>query len=184
LPVSAVDHHPTHGSSEGKSSKNTGAICIMHIERAIELHRKKIEPARARPRGAPEAEVLALERRLDVRFPAAYREYLRWMGNDHEGALQGSDCFIRNVETNAKGLQELLRENGVAHPSCRPIVFFLHQGYIAYWFDAADPREDPEVSCFHENGESREILTMGTFSEWLFEELLGISMCLEGQRTN
>lgn len=156
----------------------------MHIERAIELHRAKIEPALGRPRGAPEAEILALERRLGIQLPAAYREYLRWMGNDCKGALRGSDCFIRDVETNANGLRELLLENGVAHPSSRPIVFFLHQGYIAYWFDATDQRDDPELSCFHENGESRAILTMGTFSEWLFEELLGVSMCLETQRTN
>lgn len=156
----------------------------MHIGRAMELHRTRIEPALGRPRGAPEAEILALERRLDARFPAAYREYLRWMGNDCHGALQGSDCFIRDVETNAGGLRELLLENGVAHPSCRPIVFFMHQGYIAYWFDATDPSEDPEVSCFHENGELPAILTVGTFSEWLFEELLGTSMCLEEQRTN
>lgn len=154
----------------------------MHIERAIELHRTKIEPILGRPRGAPEAEILALEHRLGVRFPAAYREYLRWMGNDREGALQGSDCFIRNVETNANGLCELLRENGVAPPSCRPIVFFLHQGYIACWFDAGDQSDDPDVSCFHENGESRVILPAGTFSDWLFEELLGISRCLETQR--
>lgn len=156
----------------------------MYIERAIELHRTKIEPILGRSRGAPEVEILALEHRLGVRFPAAYREYLRWMGNDREGALQGSDCFIRDVETNTDGLRELLRENGVAHPSCRPIVFFLHQGCIAYWFDAGDPSDDPEVSCFHENGESRAILTVGTFSDWLFEELLGISSCLETQRRN
>lgn len=150
----------------------------MHIERAVELHRTKIEPIRGRPRGAPEAEILALESRLGIRCPAAYRQYLLWMGNDSAGALQGSNCFIRDVEPNGAGLRELLRENGVAHPSCRPIVFFMHQGYIAYWFDAEDSSEDPEVYCFHESAESRAIVDAGTFSEWLFEELHGIYMCL------
>jgi hypothetical protein len=142
-----------------------------HIGRAIELHSTKTEPFRSRPRGAPEAEILALEHRLGIRFPEAYREYLLWMGNDYTGVLQGSDCFIRDVENNATGLRELLCENGIAHPAYKPIVFFMHQGYIAYWFDASDPKEDPEVFGFHENDRAPCISSQGAFSDWLYDQL-------------
>jgi hypothetical protein len=151
----------------------------MHIARSIALHKSTIEPKLGRPIGAFTTDVVALEARLDVQLPEAYREYLLWMGADFHGLLQGSDCFINQVEANAEGLADLLEENGLPKLHYKPIAFFLHQGYIACWFNASDQSADPNVFSFNESDNASGIRSLGTFSEWLYNELLSLSEALK-----
>ena len=151
----------------------------MHIARPIALHSSKIEPKVGRPVGAFKTDVVALEARLDIQLPEAYREYLLWMGADFRGVLQGSDCFINQVEANAEGLADLLEENELPKLPYKPIVFFLHQGYIACWFKASDQSADPEVFSFNESDKASGIRSLGPFSEWLYNELLSLSGALK-----
>lgn len=147
----------------------------MFIDRAIELHRLKIEPVLGRPIGAFKTDIIALEARIHSDFPEAYREYLLWIGADFNGVLRGSDCFISHVEENHEGLKVLFKENDLNELPCCPIVFFMHQGYSACWFEASDRSDDPVVFCFSESESASGIQSVGTFSEWLYGEILGLS---------
>lgn len=147
----------------------------MLIARSIALHSSKVEPKLGRPVGAFKTDVIALEARLGIQLPEAYREYLLWMGADFHGLLRGSDCFINHIEANTEGLADLLEENGLPKLPYKPIIFFMHQGYIACWFNASDQSHDPAVFSFNESESVSGIRTLGTFSEWLYNELLSLS---------
>ena len=147
----------------------------MRISEAIAFHRSEIEPTLGAPVGATELEISACEARLGCRFPESYREYLLWIGKDWTGVFKGTDCFINNVEQNEQGLLDLLGENEVSPPGYRPIVHFLHQGYIACWFRMGDQSEDPEVFTFSETDRATGIRPLGPFSHWLAVELSSLA---------
>lgn len=147
----------------------------MFIDRSIELHQLKIEPVLGRPIGAFKSDIIALEARIQAHFPEAYREYLLWIGADFNGALRGSDCFISHVEENYEGLKVLFKENDLIDLLYCPVVFFMHQGYIACWFDASDQSDDPVVFSFSEADSASGIQSVGTFSDWLYSEMLALS---------
>lgn len=150
----------------------------MHIAQSLALHRLRVEPKLGRPIGAYKSDVLALEARLGVTLPAAYRDYLLWMGADFNGVLRGSDCFIFNIESNEAGLADLLKENQLSLLDYRLIVFFLHQGYIACWFDACESTDDPPVFTFSETDCASGIRAVGVFSDWLLRELSSLAECI------
>jgi hypothetical protein len=110
-----------------------------------------------------------LERQFGHPFPAAYREFLRWMGKHHRGPFQGSDCFPACLALNNEGLPELLAENHIQFPlPTRFLAFFMHQGYIAAWFALPAPSDDPPVWAFYEGSMSQPEQRF-TFSEWLLD---------------
>ena len=102
------------------------------------------------PYGASESEVVEVEEAVGP-LPRAYRRFLRRLGRDENGPLRGTDCFVRHVVDNTAALPELLAENNAADilPS-RYLCFFMHQGYIAAWFDLDTPDDDPACWVFHE----------------------------------
>ena len=155
-----------------------GVRRLMLIAEAIEFHRRVVKPSLGPPVGAPERDISALEVRLGCKLPLAYREFLLWMGGDLNGLLRGTDCFIGNIETNEQSLRDLLSENDLAPLSYRPVVFFLHQGYIAYWFSMNGARVDPEVFSFNEGLREVGIRSVGDFSLWLSAELSALAEAL------
>ncbi|MCG8459692.1 MAG: SMI1/KNR4 family protein [Holophagales bacterium] len=150
------------------------------LERARELHGKHIEPYLGAPLGCSAAEVAQLEDRLGVGIPDAYREFLLWMGKDETGIFKGSDCFHRHVEENTLYLPELLEENGIVFRSPgRSLAFFLHQGYIAAWFQV--PTDDPDPMCWlFSEGSTDRPSKVGRFSEFLWNEMRGLAAVAPG----
>jgi len=117
--------------------------------------------------GATEAEILVLESTLGRSLPPAYREYLLRSGHDESGPLRGTDCFIRHVIDNNKWLPKLFAGNDVRWtlPE-RYVCFFMHQGYIAAWFNLDDSHPDPSCWCYRE-GEMPLPEARGTFSSFM-----------------
>jgi hypothetical protein len=152
----------------------------MLINKSVELHRVAVEPLLGAAVGAPPGEVAALEQRLGCQLPLAYREFLLWMGADRDGLLRGTECFIDSVEQNQQSLVELLEENGQPALGYKPVVFFMHQGYIACWFPMGGRDDDPLVYSFNEGDSHRGIKELGRFSDWLLTELVGLARASEG----
>jgi hypothetical protein len=138
------------------------------------LHRAELQPLLGEPMGATEEELLQLEARLGIQLPADYRELLRWMGNDWQGVLVGSDCFINHVERNAAWLVELLRENNVNFElPANFVVVFSHQGYQAAWFECPATMPDPPVWCFCE-GTTNEVGRVASVTAFFEEQFRGL----------
>ena len=121
--------------------------------------------------GVSEQEVEELERRLGGSLPESYRRFLLTMGSDEAGPLRGTDCLLRHVLANNDWLPRLLSQNDVQHnlPK-RYVCFFMHQGYIAAWFDLNSTDSDPPCWVFSEYDvpvpEQR-----GTFSSFMRAEV-------------
>ena len=112
-------------------------------------------------------EVEALERKLGVAFPAAYKAFLLILGRDGGPDFVGSDCTIGHVPKLREGAEELLQSCG--SPFRLPesvVVFLMHQGYVFAYFIADGRSEDPPV-FFYLEGDSAPVQKAETFSAWL-----------------
>lgn len=120
------------------------------------------------PRGCSEEEILAYEKMIGFSFPAAYKEFLSWMGNDRYGLFRGSNCCIEDLMGNCSALKELLEENNVKYDFPEfYLVFYMHQGYIAFWFILKKNCEHPKCYGFSE-GEGEDIpRDLGNFSNFM-----------------
>ncbi len=91
-----------------------------------------------------EEEVHELEKALGFSVPAAYKEFLLWMGYGARTFMRGSDWsywFILRIQ---QGAVELLEENG--NPEVLPedaLVFFMHQGYFFYFMRVSEGENPP-----------------------------------------
>ncbi len=146
-----------------------------NLQKAREIYRASLQGDFGPPRGCTPVQISNLETRLGRPLPAAYREYLAWMGNDQNGALRGSNWFWDDVEPNTGYLPDLLNENGIQSTECaQPICFFMHQGYIACWFDLGTPDADPPCYFFSEADKTCGIEQIESFSEFLAGHLRGL----------
>ncbi len=135
------------------------------------------------PVGASADQIFTLEDELGLTLPLAHRQYLLWMGNDTNGALKGSEWFLKDLLGNIAFLGEFLRQNGVSYlEDRRAICFFSHQGYMAAWY-YYDPME-PDPYCKYYSEASSEPVSKddGRFSEFLLKELRGIAEAVIGKR--
>jgi hypothetical protein len=147
------------------------------LSAAKTLHAELVAPALGPAVGASTEEVDKLERHLGFALPAAYREYLLWMGRDFNGIFRGSNWFVSDLESNRDVLKGLLDEVGSRYEVLSShVVFFTHQGYMAAWFDAAANVPDPK--CWFINDGMQEPEESGSFTEVLLADLRGLSSCL------
>ena len=125
-----------------------------------------------KPVGCSEGDLQKFERDLGQRLPLAHREFLLWMGNDRQGRLKGSDWFLDDLCENTRSLHELLSENGLSLAEfSAPFCFFMHQGYMAAWFDLASVEGNPKCYFFSESTESRSIEGPIDFTTFLKRDL-------------
>ena len=144
----------------------------MHLTSIKNSYSKRYASEFGEPRGCSERDVKILEQSLGRRLPAAYREYLLWMGNDKHGRLKGSDWFLSDVRENTAALPELLSENEISIDQLDdPFCFFMHQGYMAAWFDLSQTSDDPECFFFSEGNDAGDVEGPKMFSEFLKKEL-------------
>ena len=121
--------------------------------------------------GCSSSTIARLEGEFGCPLPAAYRDFLGWMGEHRNGPFRGSDCFPPHLASNNRRLPELLAENHIEFPlPTQFLVFFAHQGYIAAWFALPAQSDDPPVWMFNEGSTSQPEQRF-TFSGWLLEYL-------------
>jgi len=73
---------------------------------------------------------------------------------------------------NTASLRDLLLENGLSvEITFEPFCFFMHQGYMATWFDLISTSEDPECFFFSEAHETGLIKRPIKFTAFLKRDL-------------
>jgi SMI1/KNR4 family protein SUKH-1 len=118
-------------------------------------------------------EMEALEQQIG-RLPAAYREYLLWMGHGAGTFWRGTDAFYQSLPRLQVGAVELLNENSFEQvlPE-NAFVFLMHQGY-QFLFFLLGGDEDPPVYYFSEGtGQHSFTQSFNAYSEFFLREIAG-----------
>ena len=132
------------------------------------LYDQKLSANFGIPVGVPEPE-------MGLTFPASYRQFLLWMGNDKNGALKGSAWFVDDLIDNQKFLDEFLNENEVSGVFNGPkLCFFSHQGYMAAWFSVFAPEADPICQFYSEARTTSVASSTESLSRFIYKELSGV----------
>ena len=119
-----------------------------------------------------EEEVFALEQKVHLSLPRAYKEFLLTMGKGADTFLVGSDFLYPELLNLQEVAKEMLAEDGF--PQKLPedaFVFFMHQGYQFNFFRISG-EDDPSVSRYFE-GKEKETFTViyPHFTDFLLTEL-------------
>jgi SMI1/KNR4 family protein SUKH-1 len=147
----------------------------MYLTQAKQLflERERIPPEDVH--GFTDEEVRELERQLGRTLPAAYREFLLWMGHGAGDFMVGTDLFypwIRRIGEGpwalTQGARELLDENAFPEPLPEDaFTFSMHQGYTFQFFRLS-AGDDPPVYWYGEGmHRDRFELASPTFSQHL-----------------
>ncbi|MEK7723943.1 MAG: SMI1/KNR4 family protein [Acidobacteriota bacterium] len=151
---------------------------FKYLSDVVEFYEKFVQPYKGKPIGCSNSEINYLENYFGFQFPLAYKEYLKFMGKDN-CIFIGSECFFGNVIENTKYLPELLSENNIDFvlPD-KYLVFFVHQGYMAAWFELPKKSENPEVWFFTESSNNEMPKIIGTFTETILSDMKGMAKYL------
>ncbi len=126
----------------------------------------------SQPVGCSKGELQQVQRTMGRQLPGAYRELLLWMGRDKQGFLKGSDWFLSDLSLNNASLKDYLAENDLSlEEISEPFCFFMHQGYMAAWFDLTSSEEDPECFFFSEASDVHTVEGPVRFTAFLQKEL-------------
>lgn len=147
---------------------------VDHLAEVRAFHGEMVEPWTGPPVGCSAAEVDALEARLGWPLPLAYRQYLAFMGADHQGVFVGSDWFLKSATVN--GVSKELAHMEVAYtPPGDTLEFMWHQGYIVGWFDLPAASDDPPVHFYSESAPGNRVVDYVRFTDLLLAELRHMS---------
>ncbi len=119
-----------------------------------------------------ENEIIGLERQLGISLPAAYQEFLLWIGHGAGKFLRGSDCFFQHLPYLQEWALELLQENNF--PENLPedaFIFLMHQGYQFSFFRLLEG-EDPAIYSYCEGTKQTSFIkSHERFSDFLETEV-------------
>ncbi len=128
-------------------------------------------------------EVAVLEQQIGQPLPAAYREFLLWIGHGAGIFLQGSDAFYQHLNHLRQSAQDLLLENNITATLPEDVfVFYMHQGYQFMFFRLSEG-DDPPVYYFGE-GEGQDTFTLlyPHYSKFLDTEIEGHAASLRNMQ--
>jgi SMI1/KNR4 family protein SUKH-1 len=119
-----------------------------------------------------EEDVHKLEQHLGIILPAAYKEFLYWMGRGAGRLQRGSRFFYGHLWDIKKVAVNLLDENEVPESlSDDAFVFYMHQGY-QFAFLRASEGDDPPVYYYGEELEGNAIIkSHPSYSEFLLSTI-------------
>jgi hypothetical protein len=132
--------------------------------------------------GCTEAEVAALEQRIGSALPAAYREFLLWMGHSGEHLLRGSDVFYDRLIDLQEWGPELLEENSIPPMPDDAFVFYMHQGYQLAFFRLSEGDNPPAYYYGEGEGLDRFRLDYARYSDFLVAVIESLAVTAAGIR--
>src|SRR5262245_58468752 len=155
------------------------------LHRAHELYASLVLQYRGEPAGATDSEIDELQLKVGFALPAAYREFLRWMGHENRrgrDALFSHDrVSIDHVIENEEIIDELLRHQGHRHLAPpRMLVWLVHEVYASVHFPLPAESDDPICYSYFEGNDF--LKPVGKFSTFLAETIEGFGSSLSRQK--
>lgn len=142
-----------------------------YLRRARECYESNHALSLGPPAGATDEEVDQLQAQVGFPLPAAYREFLCWMGRDNRRAtgrplFSHDRVFVEDVAANEGILDDLLRHEGVRHLAApRMLVWWVHEVYLCYHFPLPAASDDP--ACYFYLEGDKVLRDAGRFSACL-----------------
>lgn len=133
-----------------------------------------------RLRGLQAGEIEHLMQTFNTPLPYCYREFLHHMGRGAGDYMVGSSVFIDELYNLKEWAKGLCKENGIPDIPENAFVFWMHQGYQAFFFIPEEGVDDPEVYYFTEGGDGSGFVNTGhSFLYFLKIELVRLYPELE-----
>lgn len=101
------------------------------------------------PNPVTENEILEFEKRLSISFPAAYKEFLLWMGNGAGDFITHFVFHLRSLLNIQEFAEELVQEHSEILPNDALVIFWGSQGYY-FIFVQVDEGDDPPIHIYSE----------------------------------
>lgn len=121
---------------------------MEYLKRAKAIHAQLFPPQAADVIPCTMSEVDQLERQIGMALPAAYREFLLWMGKGGGDFWIGLGGFYDRLPTYNEWARELVRESNAAIDLPRDaFVFFWDDAQLFYFFRTSEG-DDPPVYVF------------------------------------
>jgi hypothetical protein len=119
-------------------------------------------------------EVEEIEHHVGAPLPAAYREFLQWMGRGASDLFLGSHVFYPDVMQVDEWARVLLENDSVPPLPPDALVFLMHQGY-QFMFMRLQEGDDPPVYYYNSAARSSGFQTIKTsFSHYLLQAIAGL----------
>jgi hypothetical protein len=125
-----------------------------------------------RPESLSEPQVQALEKQLNLTFPASYRDFLLWMGQSRAGMLLGSDWLPDDLPgLKAKATKLLAGNNFPEKLPDDAFVFWMSQGYV-FTFIRLSQGDNSPVYRYHGTLDTQTFTQINqNFGEWLTTQI-------------
>ena len=137
----------------------------MYLEKSKQILPELIHPDEWIP--CSDAEIGLLESALGLPIPAAFKEFLAWIGKGAGDFMMGSDFYYECMFGLREDAQELLDENNFPKPLPNDaIVFFMHQGYQFAFIKVSDGNHSP-VYYYNEAYHDTDFKCTDSFDEYL-----------------
>lgn len=133
------------------------------VEKMQALHPSKIVPC-------TEEEARALEQKIGNSLPAAYQEFLLWMGRRSGGFLRGENWLYEHLEDIQLDAIELMRRDGF--PVTLPpdaFVFLMHEGYHFAFFRTSEGDDPPVYEYIETDDEIALKISSSHYSNFLLD---------------
>ncbi len=96
-------------------------------------------------------EVEGVEKQFGVKLPAAYKEYLLWMGRAANRFFIGINCFYEDLEDNRSTAVEILKRDNLWNEFTQDAFFFSMYDQFQFHFFKLSEGDDPRVFHYMEN---------------------------------
>lgn len=127
-----------------------------YLRRARECYESNHALSLGPSMGATDEEVDQLQAEVGFALPAAYREFLCWMGRDNRRAggrplFSHDRVFVDDVAANEAIVDDMLRHERVRHLAApRMLVWWVHEVYLSYHFPLPASSDDPACYFYRE----------------------------------
>lgn len=126
-------------------------------------------------KGASEKDLDSVRVLCNGIIPFAYFQFLKYMGRGCDRFMVGSSVFMDEVLELKEGALDLCEDNSIPPVPENAFVFWMHQGYQAFYFIPEEGEDNPYVYYYYEGRNSIGFIKQNfRYIDFLKIELIGL----------